>query len=286
MSTIEKIPYEISIWDDILTYHINYTAGEKAGQSEDVAKLPVFSADSEDAYQIEYQWFDERKVAVIGADNMDAQTRAHNPLLTRNVNGTVTLSFVLYNHIFDYETGEYRDNPFIKLLTNERKIKLRYDEAGVADPWHDLIIKNIQESSDNKTYTYTAASLPVNELSKNGYNIELDNTTRVKEKIKKKDTNRTSKDEELSLNQGVITYFKHIAGSEKNFVKLMNEKSNMLGMSNTHYSNCTGLPTNDGYSSALDQALVLKEVLSASIKYLIYMHISVIFIIALIKNLC
>ena len=31
------------------------------------------------------------------------------------------------------------------------------------------------------------------------YNIELDNTTRVKEKIKKKDTNRTSKDEELSL---------------------------------------------------------------------------------------
>ena len=31
------------------------------------------------------------------------------------------------------------------------------------------------------------------------YNIELDNTTRVKEKIKKKDTNRTNKDEELSL---------------------------------------------------------------------------------------
>ena len=31
------------------------------------------------------------------------------------------------------------------------------------------------------------------------YNIELDNTTRVKEKIKKKDTNRTNKDEDLSL---------------------------------------------------------------------------------------
>ena len=175
MSTIEKIPYEISIWDDILTYHITYTAGTKKGTSENVINLPVLAPGSEETYQIDYQWFDERKVAVIGASNMDAQTRAHSPLLTRNVNGTINLSFVLYNHIFDYESGEYRDNPFIKLLTNERKIKLRYDEVGVEDPWYDLIIKSIQESSDNKTYTYTAASLPVNELSKNGYNVELDN---------------------------------------------------------------------------------------------------------------
>lgn len=185
MSIIEKVPYEISIWDDVLTYNITYTAGVNNGQTINVTKLPVLAPDNDEAYIINYQFFDEQKVAVIGADKMDAQTRAHSPILTRNVNGTVALSFVLYNHIYDYETGEYRDNPFIKLLTNERKIKLRYDEVGVADPWHDLIIKNIQESSDNKTYTYTAASLPVNELSKNGYNIELDN--------------------ELMNNQGTIT---------------------------------------------------------------------------------
>lgn len=65
-----------------------------------------------------------------------------------------------------------------------------------------------------------------------------------------------------SANDSSVALAEHIAGSEQNFVKLMNEKANILGLQNTHYSNCTGLPTNDGYSSALDQAIVLKQVLS------------------------
>lgn len=65
-----------------------------------------------------------------------------------------------------------------------------------------------------------------------------------------------------SANDSSVALAEHIAGSEQNFVKLMNEKSRELGLKNTHYSNCTGLPTNDGYSSAYDQAIILKQVLS------------------------
>ncbi len=65
-----------------------------------------------------------------------------------------------------------------------------------------------------------------------------------------------------SANDSSVALAEHIAGSEQNFVKLMNEKSIELGLENTHYSNCTGLPSNDGYSCAMDQAIVLKQVLS------------------------
>lgn len=65
-----------------------------------------------------------------------------------------------------------------------------------------------------------------------------------------------------SANDSSVALAEHIAGSEQNFVKLMNEKANLLNLQNTHYANCTGLPSNDGYSSALDQAIVLKQVLS------------------------
>ena len=65
-----------------------------------------------------------------------------------------------------------------------------------------------------------------------------------------------------SANDSSVALAEHIAGSEQNFVKMMNEKANDLGLNNTNYSNCTGLPTNDGYSSAYDQAIILKQVLS------------------------
>lgn len=65
-----------------------------------------------------------------------------------------------------------------------------------------------------------------------------------------------------SANDSSVALAEHIAGSEQNFVKLMNEKSHELNLKNTNYSNCTGLPTNDGYSCAFDQAIILKQVLS------------------------
>jgi hypothetical protein len=60
-------------------------------------------------------------------------------------------------------------------MVNERKIKLRHGELGESDcKWYDFVIKNIQENSENKTFSYTAKDLFINELSKSGFDIELD----------------------------------------------------------------------------------------------------------------
>lgn len=65
-----------------------------------------------------------------------------------------------------------------------------------------------------------------------------------------------------SANDSSVAIAEHISGSENNFVKLMNEKASELGLKNTHYANCTGLPSNEGYSSAYDQAVILNSVLA------------------------
>ena len=52
-----------------------------------------------------------------------------------------------------------------------------------------------------------------------------------------------------------------IAGSEKDFVVLMNKKAEELGLSDTHFTNCTGLFDKDHYSTANDLAVIMKAAL-------------------------
>ncbi|AFS79013.1 putative D-alanyl-D-alanine carboxypeptidase [Gottschalkia acidurici 9a] len=52
-----------------------------------------------------------------------------------------------------------------------------------------------------------------------------------------------------------------ISGSEKNYVRLMNEKAKELGMKNTHFTNSTGLHDINHYSSVSDIAILLKYAL-------------------------
>ena len=68
-----------------------------------------------------------------------------------------------------------------------------------------------------------------------------------------------------SANDSSVALAEYIAGSENNFVRMMNERAKELNMLDTNYANCTGLPSADGYSSAYDQALVLREVLDYDI---------------------
>ena len=63
-----------------------------------------------------------------------------------------------------------------------------------------------------------------------------------------------------SANDASVALAEHISGSEKTFVSKMNERAGELGMSNTHYTNCTGLPSAEQYSCAKDSATILKEV--------------------------
>lgn len=146
MSILRK-PYEISVW--------------------------------EDAWDTNQKKFIEKKICVIGSDKMESQSRVFDPNFTRNVNGVKKLSFKMYKQYIDNVTGEKIDNIFSKLLVNERKVKLKYgtytnEEGEECDRWYDFIIKNINETSTNYLYTYQLEDALVQELSKNGFNVILD----------------------------------------------------------------------------------------------------------------
>ena len=52
-----------------------------------------------------------------------------------------------------------------------------------------------------------------------------------------------------------------VAGSEEEFVKLMNKKVKELGLKNTNFTNVTGLHNENNYSSAYDMAVILDAAL-------------------------
>jgi hypothetical protein len=136
MSILKK-PYEVSVWLDVWD---NSTKS-----------------------------FTEEQVAIIGSDTMTSQYRVLEPKLKRNVNGSNELTFKMHRRYKDSATGEQITNPFIDLIANETKLKLKHDGK-----WYDFLVKNIQQDSNNATYTYSATDLHITELSKNGYGLVLD----------------------------------------------------------------------------------------------------------------
>ena len=135
---IAKKAYEISIWNDVW---------EKEG-------------------------FTEKKIMVIGSNKMKSQNKVFDPIFTTNVNGQKSLSFSIYTKYVDNITGEWVDNPFVQHLFNERKIKLEYKGK-----IHDFIIKNVVEDSENYVNKYELKDALVQELSKNGFGVVLNEQT-------------------------------------------------------------------------------------------------------------
>ena len=54
---------------------------------------------------------------------------------------------------------------------------------------------------------------------------------------------------------------RNIAGSEENFIKMMNEKVEKMNLKNTHFSTVIGLDDDNNYSTARELALIFKEAL-------------------------
>lgn len=65
-----------------------------------------------------------------------------------------------------------------------------------------------------------------------------------------------------SANDASVALAEYISGSEEQFVAKMNERAKQLGLKNTLYANCTGLPAPEQYSSAIDCAIILKNLIS------------------------
>lgn len=173
--------YEISVWDDVI----------------DTITL-------EDTTTVTY--YKEKKLFTIGSNIMTASCRAVEPQLIENVDGTNKFTFKMYYNCArdtfenlvqeiattstidelyallratDFSQATYK-NPFIGFLINERKVKVKWKGK-----WYDLLIKNCDENSDQKSITYTCTDTFINELSKTGFELELDN--------------------ELANNQGTVT---------------------------------------------------------------------------------
>jgi len=69
-----------------------------------------------------------------------------------------------------------------------------------------------------------------------------------------------------SANDASVALAEHLNGSEEAFVKRMNKRAKEIGMENTNYINCTGLPAPEQFSCAFDSALILSNI----IKYDVY----------------
>lgn len=66
-----------------------------------------------------------------------------------------------------------------------------------------------------------------------------------------------------SGNDASVAVAEHIAGSEAEFVNMMNAKAQELGLTDTYFEDCCGLSESDNhYTSAMDVALMSKELIT------------------------
>ena len=65
-----------------------------------------------------------------------------------------------------------------------------------------------------------------------------------------------------SANDAAVALAEHLAGSEAAFVEQMNARAKALGMADTTFVNCTGLPADGHLTSAWDVALMSRELIA------------------------
>ncbi|GAA0443962.1 D-alanyl-D-alanine carboxypeptidase DacF [Lentibacillus halophilus] len=138
-----------------------------------------------------------------------------------------------------------------------------------------LYKKNTDEELAPASMTKIMTLLLIMEALDNG-EIEKDETIRVSERAASMGGSQIflEKGEEMSVddllkgiaiasaNDASVALAERIAGSEKAFVKKMNQKADTLGLNNTQFQNSTGLPADNHYSTARDMALISKELLT------------------------
>ena len=64
-----------------------------------------------------------------------------------------------------------------------------------------------------------------------------------------------------SANDSCVAMAERLSGSVEGFVEDMNERAKALGMKNTNFVNCTGLPAPESYSSAKDVSIMFRELI-------------------------
>jgi D-alanyl-D-alanine carboxypeptidase (penicillin-binding protein 5/6) len=73
-----------------------------------------------------------------------------------------------------------------------------------------------------------------------------------------------------SGNDACVAMSEFVAGSEEAFVDMMNQQAKVLGMSSTHYTDCTGMPNADHYTTAHDLSLLAQAIIQNFPEYYHY----------------
>ncbi|WP_163194712.1 D-alanyl-D-alanine carboxypeptidase family protein [Clostridium thermarum] len=137
-----------------------------------------------------------------------------------------------------------------------------------------LYEKNIHEKLAPASVTKIMTMLLTMEAIDSG-KIKFSDKVTISENVKKMggstmllDTGEIRTVEELikgvaiaSGNDAAVALAEYIGGSEEAFTAMMNEKAKALGMNDTTFKNCTGLPADGHLSSAYDIYLMSRELL-------------------------
>ncbi len=70
-----------------------------------------------------------------------------------------------------------------------------------------------------------------------------------------------------SANDSCVAIAERLSGSVSGFVKSMNRRAKELGMDNTNFVNCTGLPAPENYSSAKDVSIMFRELIKHTLYF-------------------
>lgn len=157
MDNILNKPYKISLWEDEQWFILELNGIAYESTTIDSGAI------------VRNDYIKEIKIADIGGSDIHSPIMAFNPKLVNKLNGTNELTFSIFYKYYDEEDFTLKDNPWIKnCLVNERKVKLEYD-----DKVYDFIIKQVDKNQSNNTFTYTCIDRYIDELSKNGYELEF-----------------------------------------------------------------------------------------------------------------
>lgn len=113
----------------------------------------------------------EKKMAIIGANDMSYLGKATNIKFRTKINGTHELEFNMPDKYFDSKKGDFIHNELVDALFNECKLKFFYKKK-----WYELSIKKVSDVKNFKSYmrTYLCSDTCIEELSRNGYGITFD----------------------------------------------------------------------------------------------------------------
>ncbi|TMW73678.1 D-alanyl-D-alanine carboxypeptidase family protein [Alteribacter natronophilus] len=182
--------------------------------------------------------------------------------------------FVLVFTAFMLMTGVLSPDAFAQ----EGGVKLA-DDAGSAilierDTGEIMFEKNSNEQLPPASMTKIMTMLLIMEAVDNG-SITMDEKVRTSERAASMGGSQIFLEpgEEMTVeemlkgiaiasgNDASVAMAEHLAGSEDEFVNMMNEKAKELGLKDTNFVNSNGLPAAEHYTTAHDMAMMSRELL-------------------------